>query len=339
MRTILAIALIAASLVDGEIKTWRDNSRIATDECLQPKTIFPKESDRIIFMHIPDHFAEIILPKDGAIILEHQSDNVKPTSADAPPSNCERIDLSGRKPKQAWFAADSWSNGEAANVAKPHVYRIPCECDRVVFPAEPPTPPVDLEYVDELVAEQIRIGDKVDDFNAFLETAIGQRMFLNSEAVRFEQGLCHPERYCGCHAAERFDKYTALVCEQEAAKCPEALCLEPIQPRGHCCPMCGGVLEFRIDDSCDFNMTNMNEVGRKLQRFRNGKYVGQLHHFAGMVPKQDGVHSVVQLVVAEVDGYSGISREFMQFLTKDDRFKGIMPFLFDYTKVLTMSRN
>lgn len=327
MRTLLAAALISLSLVHCEIKTWHDNTRVASDDCVQPKTIFPKESDRVIFLHIPDNFNEIVLPKDGAIILERQSDNVKPTSPDLQ-NNCERIDLNGRKPSQAWFSADSWSNGEPTNVAKPHVYRIPCECDQVVIPVDPPTPPVDLEYADELVAEQIKIGDKVDDFNGFLETAIGQRMFLNSEAVRFEPGLCHPERYCGCHSFERFEKYTSLVCERDGANCPEAPCLEPIKPHGHCCPVCGSVLQFRIDDACEFNMTNMNEVGRKLQRFRNGKYVNQLHYFAGMVPRKDADHNFVQLVVAEVDGYSGISREFMQFLIKDGRFKGIS-FLFN----------
>lgn len=322
MRTLLALLLSSILQVNGEIKTWHDNTIISNDECIQSKTIFPSNSDRIIYMHIPTHFDEIVLPKDGAIILERQSENSLKSAIENPPTECERIDLNGRKPKQLWFAADSWTNDEPINVAKPHVYRIPCECDGIVFPVHPPTPPVDLQFVDEIVAEQIMIGDKVDDFNAFLETSLGQKMFLNSEAVRFEQGLCHPQQYCGCHNSKRFDEYTALVCEHELENCPDAPCLDPIQPFGHCCAMCGSVLHMRIEDSCEFNMTNMDEVGRKLRRFRNGKYVNRLHYFAGMVPTIHGEHNIVQLVVAEVDEYTGISREFMKYLTKDEHFKG-----------------
>lgn len=323
MRTLLALVL-SIFQVNCEIKTWHDNTQlIHSDECVQPKTIFPSNSDRIIYMHIPTHFDEIVLPKDGAIILERQSDdNGVKSPIENPSAECERIDLTGRKPQQLWFAAGSWLADEPINVAKPHVYRIPCECDRIVFPVHPPTPPVDLEFVDTIVAEQIMIGDKVDDFNAFLETSLGQKMFLNSEAVRFEQGLCHPQQFCGCHNLNRFHEYTAMVCEHESQNCSDAPCLDPIKPHGHCCHVCGSLLIMHIEDSCEFNMTNMAEVGRKLKRFRNGKYVNQLHYFAGMVPTLLDDHNVVQLVVAEVGEYTGISREFMQYLTKDEHFSG-----------------
>lgn len=321
------ILVVGILSVDCERKIFFGNSIGESTECAEPKTVFPKESDRVIYLHIPTNFDEIVLPKDGTIILERQSDgDVGDVDGSSRPDEnddnvCQLVDLNGHRPKQLWFATGNWWPN---NAASPHVYRIPCECDDIVIPVHPPLPPIDLQFIDEIVAERITIGDRDGDFNQFLETSIGQKMFLNSEAVRYEQGRCNPRQYCGCHNHKRFEEYTALICENEAANCPPAQCLEPIKPFGHCCMICGSLLHFHIEDSCEFNMTNMAEVGRKINRFRNGKFVKKLEYFAGIVPTGRADRNIVQLVVTEVGEYTGISSAFMKYLTTDERFKGII---------------
>lgn len=314
--------------VNGVVKTWiRDRSQpwsngyAGQNGCSQSKAIFKKELEGFLYMDSEQHqLQEVILPSDGAIVLPTQSaiqfSDTKQCESDENEANF----LS--KSKRLWFSASSWQpEGESVNVAKPHVYTIPCECDIVVFPSEN-IYAVDLQYVDEIVTKKILINDRTDNIEQFLETPLGQRMFLNSEAVHFSDGFCTPQKYCGCHNPIRFRKYTDIICEEESKYCTEPHCIDPIKPEGHCCPICGAILNFKIRDTCDFNMTNMNEVGRKLRRFRNGKYVNQLNYYAGMVPGKTRDENFVQLVVAEVNDYTGISVEFMDYLTKDPRFQG-----------------
>lgn len=313
--------------VDCAVKTWIKSQEqpwgsvnSARIDCKNAKAVFKKEVNGFLYMDNKHQLQEVILPTDGAVVMSSNS-QVDFTNA----NNCQStndirlLDTS----KRLWFSAKSWSTeDESENVAKPHIFHIPCECDIVEFPSEN-VYAVDLEYVDEIVADKILINDRMDNFDQFLETPIGQKMFLNSEAVHFSPGICHPPKYCGCHNPNRFRKYTELLCEEESKYCIEPHCLRPIQPEGHCCPMCGAMLNFQIvEDPCTFNISNMSEVGRKLKRFRNGKYANKLHYFAGMVPGKTDQENFVQLVIAEVEDYTGISVEFLDYLTKDENFKG-----------------
>lgn len=311
--------------VNCVVKTWiKDqqqpwgNEDSAQNGCKNTKAVFKKEINGFFYMDNQHELQEVVLPKDGAVVMSPNS-QIQFTDV----NKCESMAVDTLDtPKKRWFSPSSWATeGESENVAKPHIFKIPCECDIVEFPNEN-VYAVDLQFVDEIVADKILINDRTDNFDQFLETPIGQKMFLNSEAVHFSPGLCHPPKYCGCHNLERFQKYTELLCEEESKYCKEPHCLEPIHPEGHCCPICGAILTFAIDHTCDFNMINMGEVERKLKRFRNGKYSSRLHYYAGMVPSKTAEKSVVQLVIAEVDDYTGISVEFLDYLTKDPNFQG-----------------
>lgn len=306
--------------IQEPIQSWSSINH-EQNECVKSKAIFNKQIDGLLYMENQQKIDEIILPSDGAIVLT--------TNSKVQFSNTQKCDFENvanlqtlDSPKRLWFSTKSWSTaGEDTNAARPDVFKIPCECDIVEFPSKN-VGAVDLDYVSEIVADKIVINERTDNFDQFLESEIGQKMFLNSEAVRFVQGFCNPPKYCGCHNHKRFNEYTDLICVEESKYCEVPHCLQPIHPMGHCCPMCGAILNFRIKDSCDFNITNMNEVGRKLKRFRNGKYVSKINYYAGMVPGKLQEDNVAQLVVAEVGEYTGISVEFMNFLTNDDRFKG-----------------
>lgn len=322
------------SQVDCVVKTWvKDPSQSwaninrEQNDCVKSKAIFSKQVDGLVYMKEQQQLNEIILPSDGAIVLT--------TNSKVRFSNTQKCDFNHidhlktlDSSKRSWFSTKSWSTeGENANVAKPDIFKIPCECDVVEFPSDY-IPSIDLEYIDEIVADKILINDRTDNFERFLESRIGQKMFLNSEAVRFVQGFCKPQKYCGCHNHKRFKEYSELLCSEESKYCEDPHCLEPIHPVGHCCPICGATLNFKIKDTCDFNISNMSEVGRKLNRFRNGKYLNKIHYYAGMVPGKRREDNIVQLVVAEVGEYTGISIDFMNFLTKDVRFQGKIIFVF-----------
>lgn len=311
--------------MDCSTKIWRKDPvepwtsvNNAPSECM--KAVFNKEIEGFLLMNKEQRLNEVILPSDGAIVISSGS-KVEFSDRKCGSNNVYESNLTTPK-KRLWFSTKSWiTQGETENVAKPDVYKIPCECDTVEFPNEY-LAAVDLEFVDEIVVDKILINDKTDNFEGFLETPIGQKMFLNSEAVHSSQGICSPPKYCGCHNHNRFEKYTELLCDEESKYCPEPQCLQPIQPKGHCCPICGAILNFKIKDTCEFDLKKMVEVERKMRRFRNGKYATKINYYAGMVPGKRRDDNLVQLVVTEVGEYTGISIEFLNFLTKDENFKG-----------------
>lgn len=322
----LFIFLLLKPPIDCSVKVWRKDpakpwasESIAPDECT--KAVFSRDVEGFLYVDKEQKLNEVVLPSDGAIVFSSGSKIQFSDTRKCDPSKVQETKLMAAT-KRPWFSTKAWlTQDENENVAKADIYTIPCECDIVEFPKEYMAA-IDLEYVDEIVVDKILINDRTDNFEKFLETPIGQKMFLNSEAVHFTHGLCKPPKYCGCHNHNRFEKYTELLCDSEAKNCAEPQCLQPIQPKGHCCRTCGAILDFKIRDTCEFNMTNMSEVGLKIRRFRNGKYVNKLHFYAGMVPGKRRDDNLVQLVVAEVGEYTGISVEFMDFLTKDSRFKG-----------------
>lgn len=327
---VLLFLILLEHPVNGVVKVWKKDqsepwgeSDADKNDCSKSKAIFQKEVEGFLYMDAQDHqLQEVILPVDGALVL--------PTQSKVHFSDTKQCDTDGNganllgKSKRLWFSSTSWqTEGESENVAKPDVFKIPCECDTVEFPSEN-IYAVDLQYVDEIVVNQILINDRTDNIEKFLETPLGQKMFLNSEAVQFSKGFCHPQKYCGCHNPDRFKKYTDILCEDESKYCKEPHCFNPIKPEGHCCPICGAIMNFKFDDrsTCEFNTTNTEQIYRKLRRFRNGKYLNKLHYYAGMVPGKTPSENVLQLVVAEVDDYTGISVEFMDYVMKDPLLQG-----------------
>lgn len=243
--TLFVLFLLEPS-VNCLVKSWNVQnqplSRITANQCKNPKAIFKKEVDGFVYMDHQQHqLEEVVLPTDGAIVLSTDSKFQFSKNETCESDDSNLLDAS----RGLWFSAKSWkTDGAAENKAQPHVFKIPCECDYAVFPDENAYG-VDLESVDEIVVDKILIHGRSDNFEQFLESPIGQKMFLNSDAVHFAQGVCNPQKYCGCHNQIRFRKYTDIVCEEDSKYCDDPHCLEPIKPQGHCCPICGAILNFK----------------------------------------------------------------------------------------------
>lgn len=290
-------------------------------ECSKTKAVVTDHLEGIMYVGGQQKYQEFVLPMDGTVLL---TDNSRLLFEDDP--KCKNISeneftMYKHSTVRRWFSSDSWHTiDEKKNVAMPHIERIPCECDTVVFPPESGTA-VDLDDVDDLVVDQIYINGHVDDFNAFLETKVGQRMFLNSEDVRFTRGKCTDNRNCGCHSNKRFFDQLSILCIEESEYCVIPHCKQPIRPIGHCCDVCGAILTLENPDACDIDLQQMGRsVQSKLNRFRNGRHAADLDYYISIVPYKHQV--MLQLVVAETGEYSGISTEFMDYLTKDPNFKG-----------------
>lgn len=333
LNCFLCIALIVVPLSDmnAETKVWIRAHKPewiqtgSNKKCAESKAVHDKHVDGLMYLKEAGAATDFILPRDGVMVLLDNSQMVF-----TPEPGCEHSTdymIFNYSNVQKWFSAESWiTHDEQFNAAKSHVFRIPCECDTVSIVDSGFS--IDLDMIDEIAFDKFVIQDKVcdndQDMTDFLLTKPGQRMFTNSDAVQFVKGFCNPQRYCGCHNRRRFEKYSDLLCAEERKHCHVPHCQYPIQPMGHCCPMCGAMLDFKLEDSCEFNMTLLHtQTARKLARFRNGRYQKAIHFYAGMVPGKKRDDNIAQLVVTEANEYTGISVDFMEFLMKDEHFKGL----------------
>lgn len=329
MFTSLLLCLyLLASPANSLIKIWNSNATefwepVGSDKCHTSKAVLTRQLDGLFYLgsQVQNDLHEIVLPNDGVLVLP-DAFNLRLSDK----NKCDEGNyvLLGQTSSKPWFSVDSWiTKNVVNNVAKPHIDRIPCECDTIIFPTISGVS-IDLELVDEIVAEKIQINNKEGDFTRFLETEVGQRMFSNSEAVRFVQGICHPPKHRACHNFKRFHEYLSILCQHESAKCTVPHCLDPIQPVGHCCPICGAAMDFSLKENSDeFNLEQLNRLLQtKLVRFRNGKYANSLHYYAGMLPRKREDDKVVQVTIAETEEYTGISGEFLNYIEKDSHFQG-----------------
>lgn len=324
IRILCICAVIVAA--NCEIKIWFTNAsdhweHSGSNKCGTTKAVLSKQLDGVFYMNSrPEQsINEFVLPLDGAVVV--------PDTFALPLSNGERCTeddymVMKQSAPQSWFDPENW-NMNVKSQAKPHIDRIPCECDEVIIlPITGVS--IDLEFVDEILARSIVINQHEADFNQFLETRIGQRMFTNTEAVRYTPGVCSPPRHRACHSHEHFHEYLGLVCQHVTPKCPTPHCLKPIQPIGHCCSMCGAIMEIRIrEQPDDFQFDKLQQlILTKMKRFRNGRYANALEYYVGFVSNNKANDKLVQMVVAEPEEYTGISLEFMTYISKDPKFQG-----------------
>lgn len=299
-----------------------------SNKCGTTRTVLSKQLDGVFYMGQQQEKSinEFVLPLDGAIVVP---DAFQLQLANAEKCTEDNYMVMKQLLPQSWFDYKNWrdddptNNFNNGNIAKPHIDRIPCECDIVLIPTTSGVS-IDLEMVDEIVVLKILINGRMADFNLFLETEVGQRMFTNTEAVRNAPGVCAPPKHRACHSYKHFHEYLALVCEHAAPKCSIPHCLNPIQPIGHCCPICGATMDIRIrDQPNEFEFDELNRmIQSKLRRFRNGRYLNTLQYYIGFVPSKKADDKLVQLVVGEVDEYTGISGEFMLYISKEVRLQG-----------------
>lgn len=330
-KIIFVLILIFQVNAIGKVKQWvSDNGDKWTNmgpnpDCAKTRAVVTKELDGVMFVNGQKQYQEFVLPSDGAVLIGDNSRIIFSDNTTCKDAEENDFIMFKHSTVRRWFSTKSWSTvGEKKSAAQPHIEQIPCECDTVFFPEESGTA-VDLDMVDELVVDKILINGHVDDFTRFLETKIGQKMFLNSEDVRFIHGTCSSrpsQRLCGCHTHKRFRDQLAILCIEEGDYCDIPHCKEPIRPIGHCCDMCGAILHFKSASVCDIDIKVMSQtVQSKLNRFRNGKYSSKIDFYISIVPHR-AEYNLLQLVVAESGEYTGISVDFLDYLRKDRNFKG-----------------
>ncbi|XP_037042573.1 protein amnionless [Bradysia coprophila] len=291
--------------------------------CINQTYIYQKEGG--LYVTLPEQVNTIILPSTGAVMFQ-QNQEIKFTARKAQchsdSYNANHFKLHIIQP-MSWFNTDNWQikgRTQHQNRAIPHIDRIPCECDDVEFSTNQSLW-IDMDYMSEMVVKQVKINDRTDDLSNFLETGLGQSMFMHTYFGTFKEGMCEDTKSCGCHSPAMFAEYLETVCLNSEV-CHEPNCLEPIQPIGHCCPICGGAIQINVNRLyCMTDIHSANEY-MQLTTLMHDEFAGKVDAYIGMVRGAQEDDIKLQIVAVDREEYNEHSVGFINKMYNDNRFFG-----------------
>lgn len=250
------------------------------------------------------HLSRIVLPEYGAIVIPDTNPIVlqDPETVHACPSGWRNYMQQKPSSSKSWYSPDMWSiENDTLNVATPHVDRIPCECDTAAISTDSLF--VRMTDIDDVVVAAVNVNGQSGTLRQLVGSELGT-MMLGQTAAETQDAQCLPHpRFCGCHSPERFERIAATVCAN--VQCPAAACDESVRPLGHCCSICGAVLQAKsFGNECDdFSVAN---VANKLQKVLRGndeiELLSRVWMYSNSYPNLDSgpmERYVVQLVMVD----------------------------------------
>lgn len=143
----------------------------------------------------------------------------------------------------------------------PHIDRIPCPDDHIIFPTEA-TFKVMVNLPQRVDVSSITIGGEILDeesFKRFLTSKTGRSLFkinpqTNGVAISSKESC--GQSICPCSLPRT--NFREKVCSFVECSDLGDFCDSPLQLDGFCCPICGVVL--RIASENDINFIDFNQI-------------------------------------------------------------------------------
>ncbi|XP_055599349.1 protein amnionless-like [Uranotaenia lowii] len=267
--------------------------------------VFPAKLNALVDLPQVGQTESIVLPREGVVVIP-ETDFSLTFLADSSKLAPAVFKAPIRRPYYAaenWLAVDAMGNVlPEPNKAVPHLERIPCQFEEAVF-LDPPGP-IDLQYHEAVELKGVVYGKTsgLAELQQFFRSDLGQYVFYNAEDSVVREGKCASPEKCPCQPEWVAD----AVCRNEI--CPIPRCLNPIQPVGYCCAICGGVLTM---DLLSFGgKFDLETFRKKLDRKITASEVD-----ASAVEYHVSVQNdALQLVIVDKEEYDEISVELLKSL-------------------------
>uniref|UniRef100_A0A8C4T5Q9 Protein amnionless n=1 Tax=Erpetoichthys calabaricus TaxID=27687 RepID=A0A8C4T5Q9_ERPCA len=128
-----------------------------------------------------------------------------------------------------------------------HEESVPCHHDSVLFRSQ----------------SSFRVGMDSDDQSIilrsisvlgteFLKTNTGKLQFPDLTAIRVTNERCREKSGCECGNSANHNRICANLLRH--SECPAIECKEPLNPVGHCCPVCGATLTLQYTETFDLEL-------------------------------------------------------------------------------------
>lgn len=252
---ILAVALQSAHSITKTWKSERSRSSWAPNGpdagCARHTLVY--QASGSLENRIPtaqSSIERIVLPEYGAVLIP----DANPIVLDYDPhSTCsngwQSYMQQAAKASHSWYSPDMWTiEGHKFNAAKPHIDRVPCECDTASISSDD-TLSIEVDEMGEVVVDDVRVNGQTGSLQQLMGTQLGG-MLLRGPSTSAFRTQCKPFAvHCGCHSPRRVVAVTQAVCAHVV--CPIADCESPVRPIGHCCDVCGATLQLLLTSCRD----------------------------------------------------------------------------------------
>lgn len=330
MKTLIVIVVLFSVYIlpaTSLIKEWIPDINFENPNSWVNNKI-PCPSDSITFppgllaiVSLPQSLStrKIILPQNGGIVMSVDSEVIIGESY-KPKSGCEvnsnehaMFKVPELKP---WLLSENWKtmtdlNEVRSNEAIPHLERIPCPNDIIRFKNNSNII-IDLQNVNYLSTGKyvLRGTTKMDSY----DDSIRNMIFLNS--LETMNNVCPGDfEDCTCMSSG-IGRETILetLCENEKSFCKIPHCLNPIQPYGHCCKICGASVVVTIKSKEKQNLAA--KLNSKMKNLYEKNYYGKVDGHLAIFSNDD--ENFVQIIAVDKGEYSGISDDFIEEFKKSN---------------------
>uniref|UniRef100_A0A1B6CBN0 Protein amnionless n=1 Tax=Clastoptera arizonana TaxID=38151 RepID=A0A1B6CBN0_9HEMI len=283
----------------------KDNWDVGHVPCGADHVLFPERMNFAVELPSVMVTPELVLPNSGEIILSETGSIEISTT---PVLNCKGEDATFKIFEAAyWTDANNW---DGWNNATPHVERIPCQSDRVVFSTEGTFRVVMPSETVQIAALTIG-GEEMDtlSWEDFSKSEVGRQQFYTNKLRPPKVEISSEALLCSSSGCECFNSYLETsICSR--ISCQVATCFTPVRPMGSCCDLCGAVLLFGYTRT--FSMKNLKQKIKEAVQSSDWSVVWHVRKYG----------DVIQLVLVEDGEYAGniedISHELKDILLKQN---------------------
>lgn len=323
MKTLIAIVVLSVFIVPSNslIKEWIPNINFENPNnwvdnklpCPSDSITFPEELITLISLPQTLSTKQIILPQNGGIMLPFNSEitiGENKIQKSGCKSNSNEKALFKAPELKPWLLSENWKtltdlNEVISNEAIPHLERIPCPNDIIRF-KENTNIIVDLQDVNYVSQGKKQLLGNTE-FPNRVNQQVKNMMFLNT--VDMMENVC-PKDFDDCTCmSSGIGRETILesLCENEREFCKVPHCLNPIQPYGHCCKICGSTVVITLKS--DKKQAITAKLNSKMKNLYEKKYFGKIDGHVAIFSNDDDYF--IQIIVVDKGDYSGISGDFI----------------------------
>ncbi|KAJ0058059.1 hypothetical protein NL108_007331 [Boleophthalmus pectinirostris] len=209
---------------------------------------FAAESKVSVFVETAHAVKELRLPIFGEFILNSGAGFF--VSNENEPG-CESSTIKFKNPDSLkWFDPTLWQSATTQDdllnknfLFSVHEESIPCKYDHVVFKASSSFRVDTSSDQGQIPVNSVSIfGKKFQDgseFSQYLQTQTGQLQFYGSSSVTVGAPSCEDPTGCDCGNSANHRR----ICS--AVTCSPTSCRKPLLPMGHCCKVCGAIVNIQ----------------------------------------------------------------------------------------------
>ncbi|XP_007242944.3 protein amnionless [Astyanax mexicanus] len=267
---LVPLFLCVLGSVGGVYKQWIPDTNFenATNwdkgsvPCGSDQAVFPAQGKVAVYVGLVHTLAGLSLPVDGEFVLAPGagfSIRVGQDPSCGAGGTTQFKDVESLK----WFDPDLWSAASSVDDFQKgsylffvHEESVPCQYDDVLF-RDASSFRVDVSgNTNTVPVKSVKVlGQRFDsnsEFSQYLTSSLGKLQFHGSSSIKVEGSSCTDVTGCECGNSANHERICANVaCSQQLD------CKKPLRPVGHCCDVCGTIMDIQFSGS--FNLDSYRQ--------------------------------------------------------------------------------